>query len=164
MFMLSGNKSRDHVIIKCDLKELDKDKDRTVSKNFLDPYSTTLSPVLLFLCPIESRYCYFCSLTLLLLCRPWLYCDPLESYPFVSSKNCSFMWCKRTVPPQRGFFQVIDLYFLLFLWSSYITFGIRALDPRVSIIQTNHLGIFTIIFFPRGFKSWSLSHDDLISW
>ena len=26
-------------------------------------------PILLLLCPIEAHYCYYCALTLLLLCR-----------------------------------------------------------------------------------------------
>jgi len=37
-------------------------------------------PILLLLFPIEAHYCYYCALTLLLLCWLWLYYDPLNSY------------------------------------------------------------------------------------
>ena len=41
---------------------------------------TPILPILLLLCPIEAHYCYWCALTLLLLCQLGLYCDPLDSY------------------------------------------------------------------------------------
>jgi hypothetical protein len=31
----------------------------------------------------------------------------------------------------------------------FITFGFRAYDPRVFLLQMSHLGIFTIIFFGK---------------
>ena len=34
--------------------------------------------------------------------------------------------------------------------AGFTAFGIRALDSRVSLLQTGHCGIFTIIFFCEG--------------
>ena len=40
----------------------------------------SVAPLLLLLCPIKAHYCYCCVLTLLFLCRIWLYCGSLDSY------------------------------------------------------------------------------------
>jgi len=34
----------------------------------------------------------------------------------------------------------------MFLWASFITFGIKAIDSRVSLLQRDHDAIFTIMF------------------
>jgi hypothetical protein len=40
-----------------------------------------------------------------------------------------------------------SFYFYAILGVFCITFGFRAYDPRVFLLQMSHLGIFTIIFF-----------------
>jgi len=40
------------------------------------------------------------------------------------------------------------------LWVGFITFGIRALDSRVSLLQTGHRGIFAITISIRSFRSY----------
>jgi hypothetical protein len=40
---------------------------------------------------------------------------------------------------------LLSFYAILVVWC--ITFGIRAYDPRVFLLQMSHLGIFAIIFF-----------------
>ena len=58
-----------------------------------------------------------------------------------------------TFPPQRGWFLSCWYKFSIFLWVGFITFGIRALDSRVSLLQTGHRGIFAITFFLWHFRS-----------
>ena len=95
-------------------------KDNTFlkDKGMLGPYNTSVSPycyccahvvaILLVFCRIEVCYSYCGALTLLLLCRIWLYCDPLDSYIY---KGGFFIWTIqelfiyqlwRSFPPRRG--------------------------------------------------------------
>ena len=39
------------------------------------------------------------------------------------------------------------IYIFFYFWSCFTTFGIRALDSRVSLLETSHRGIFAINFF-----------------
>jgi len=72
---------------------------------------------------------------------------PRRSCHFYHPRIVHLCDVKGGCPLEEAYFQVIDLNFLLFLWSGYIKFGIKVMDIRVSLLQTNHLGIFIIIFF-----------------
>ena len=70
----------------------------------------------------------------------------------------------KDVSPQRGLFLCCWSIFSSILWVGCITFGIRALDSRVSLLQTCYLRIFAIIFFIQRLRSWNLNHMDLKYW
>ena len=46
-----------------------------------------------------------------------------------------------------------SIYWSIFSWAGFITFGIRAFDSRVSLLQTGHHRIFSITFSMRRFRS-----------
>ena len=51
------------------------------------------------------------------------------------------------LPPRSGLFLRRSYLFSSIFDAGYITFGIRDLDFRVSLLQTGHRGIFAILFF-----------------
>ena len=51
------------------------------------------------------------------------------------------------MPPRRAWILRCSSIFSIFAWAGFITSGIRALDSRVSLLQTGHHGIFAITFF-----------------
>jgi len=55
--------------------------------------------------------------------------------------------------PWRAWFWSHWSIFYSILWASWITFGIRALDSRVLLLQIGHHGIFTINSFLWHFQS-----------
>ena len=59
---------------------------------------------------------------------------------------------KEVAPSKRLNSKALIYLFYLF-WAGFITFGIRALDSRVSLLQTGHRGIFAITFFLWRFRS-----------
>ena len=59
----------------------------------------------------------------------------------------------KDVAPSKRLNSKALIYLFYLLWASFITFGIRALDSRVSLIQTSHRGIFVITFFLWRFRS-----------
>ena len=59
----------------------------------------------------------------------------------------------KEVSPSKRLNSKALIYLLYLLWASYIKFGIRALDSRVSLLQTGHRGIFAITFFLWHFRS-----------
>ena len=57
------------------------------------------------------------------------------------------------LPPRSGSFLRRLYLFSSHFGAGYATFGIRALDSRVLLLQIGHRGIFAIMFFLRSFKS-----------
>ena len=55
-------------------------------------------------------------------------------------------------PPRSGLFLRRSKLFSSIFGAGYTTFGIRALDSRVSLLQTGHRGIFAITFFSTKFQ------------
>ena len=51
------------------------------------------------------------------------------------------------LPPRSGLFLRRGYLSYSIFGAGYTTFGIRALDSRVSLLQTGHRGIFAINFF-----------------
>ena len=62
------------------------------------------------------------------------------------------MW--RRFLPRRGWIIRRWSIFSIFSWAGFITFGIGALDSRVSLLQIGHCGSFDITFFLWCFRSW----------
>ena len=67
-------------------------------------------------------------------------------------------------PPRSGLFLRHWYLFSSIFGAGYTTFGIRALDSRVSLLQTGHRGIFAINFFLRSFISLNFYGTKLKSW
>ena len=67
-------------------------------------------------------------------------------------------------PPRSGSFLRRWYLFSSIFGAAYPTFGIRALDSRVSLLQTGHRGIFAITFFLRSFRSWNFYGAKKKSW
>ena len=44
------------------------------------PYYVSIVPLILIVVPMKHPYSYYCALTLLLLGRLGLHCDPMDSY------------------------------------------------------------------------------------
>ena len=57
------------------------------------------------------------------------------------------------LPPRSGLFLRREYLFSSLFGAGYTTFGIGALDSRVSLLQTGHRGIFAITIFIRSFRS-----------
>ena len=81
--------------------------------------------------------------------------------------------CWRLPPRSDWFLRCWSLFSSIF-WDGFITFGIKALDSRVSLLQTGHRGIFSINFCLRRFislnfyiakpKSWGTTCKKFKSW
>ena len=67
-------------------------------------------------------------------------------------------------PPRSGLFLRRWSLFSSIFGAGFITFGIRTLKSRVSLLQIGHRGIFTISFFLRRFRSWNIYHTNKKSW
>ena len=48
--------------------------------NSVVPYYVSVAPLIIIVVRLKPPYCYYCALTLLLLDRLGLYCDPMDSY------------------------------------------------------------------------------------
>ena len=68
------------------------------------------------------------------------------------------------LPPWSGLFLRRWYLFSSIFEAGYTTFGIRAWNSRVSLLQTGHCGIFAITFFLRSFRSWNVYGAKLKSW
>ena len=104
-----------------------------------------VAPLLLFLCPCGPHISILWPLKLLYIegrfCH--LY-HPIIVHIF-NVKEVSPS--KRLISKSRSIFSSI-------LWAGCITFGIKALDYRVLLLQTCHCGIFAIMFSIRRWRSW----------
>ena len=66
--------------------------------------------------------------------------------------------------PWSGLFIRCWYLFSSIFGAGFTTFGIRALDSRVSLLQTGHRGIFTINFFLQRFRRWNFYWAKPKSW
>ena len=68
------------------------------------------------------------------------------------------------LPPRSGLFLRCWSLFSSIFGADFITFGIRALDSRVSLLQTGHHGSFAITLSLRRFRSWNFYHAKPKAW
>ena len=59
----------------------------------------------------------------------------------------------KEVAPSKRLNSKSLIYLFYLFWAGFITFGIRALDSRVSLLQTSHRGIFAINFLLGRFRT-----------
>ena len=117
------------------------------------------SPLLLLLCP----YIIIVMSALIMLWPLRLLYIERRSFHLYHPRIVHLCNVKEVSPSKRLNSKALIYLFYLF-WAGFITFGIRALDSRVSLLQTGHREIFAITFLLRRFRRKKNPFEKKLCW